>query len=592
MPRDHHHPRPTLQREGWRLLDGTWDFAIDADGEWTHPRQVTFDRSIVVPFAPETEASGVAYDGFMRRCFYRTTLQVEPAANGERLVVHFGAVDREARVWANGSQVASHVGGYTPFSADITDEVGADGTVELVVRADDLPRTLTTPRGKQDWWPIPHIIWYPRTTGIWQSVWFERVPAPHVESLHWTGDIFTLSVDLVAKVRGVADGDTVRVRLHHGGRRLVDDTIVVADSVDGLATISRRFKVGTPGIDDSYLFIWRPNNPALLDATIDVTPAGATDPADSVASYAAIRDVRVEHGKVFLNGSPYVMRLALDQGYWPESGMTAPSVEALRRDVELIRELGLSGVRKHQKVEDPRWLAACDELGVLVWEEMPSMYPFDPDGAATLAQEWIDIVQRDRNHPCIVAWVPVNESWGVPDAVHDPAQQALIRGLAALTRSLDPTRLVSANDGWETLDGDIVGIHDYDQDAQRFAAKYATDDVIDTQFSGVGPATRPVALDGRGRDGRAVLVTEFGGATMSDNPDALFGYGNTASAEEWAARVRDLCGALLSSRALSGYCYTQLTDTYQEANGLLHMDRTPKAPMDVVRKALQGQPAD
>ena len=199
-------------------------------------------------------------------------------------------------------------------------------------------------------------------------------------------------------------------------------------------------------------------------------------------------------------------------------------------------------MRKHQKIEDPRWLAFCDEMGVLVWEELPSVYPFSYEGAAALTREWTEVIERDRNHPCIVAWVPMNESWGVPDAPHRPEQRALVEGLAQITRALDPTRLVSANDGWETAGGDVVGIHDYEQDAARLSAE----------------------------------------------PSGLFGYGNVTSEADYVARVRDLCAAVLSSEVLSGYCWTQLTDTYQEANGLLRMDRTPKAPIADLCLALLG----
>ena len=584
LTRDPSHPRPHLQRPGWRLLDGEWDFALDPDALWSHPSEVAFDRTINVPFAPETPASGVAFDGFLRRCFYKTAIDVDPPAPGERVFVRFGAVDREARVWANGSMVGSHTGGYTPFGVDVTDEISG-GSMEIVVRADDQPRTLTVPRGKQDWQVQPHVIWYPRTTGIWQSVWLERVPPAHVESIRWEGDPATMSVVLTARLDGVASGDTLRVVLRRGDRVLADDVVSATDVLDGSAIVSRTFVLGAPGIDDAFALVWRPSTPALIEATLTLDGAAGTD---TVASYAALRSVAVEHGRVTLNGRPTVMRLALDQGYWPDSGMTAPSVDALRRDVELIRELGLDGVRKHQKIEDPRWLAFCDEMGVLVWEELPSVYPFSYEGAAALTREWTEVIERDRNHPCIVAWVPMNESWGVPDAPHRPEQRALVEGLAQITRALDPTRLVSANDGWETAGGDVVGIHDYEQDAARLRERYATAASVDALADGFGPERRAITLDGPGVGSRAVLLTEMGGATFSAEPSELFGYGNVTSEADYVARVRDLCAAVLSSEVLSGYCWTQLTDTYQEANGLLRMDRTPKAPIADLCLALLG----
>ena len=586
MARDPQHPRPQRQRAAWGLLDGPWAFALDPDAEVTAPGDVEFDRTLTVPFAPETPASGIAFDGFLRRCWYRRTIDVIPGP-GERLVVHFQAVDREARVWANGHEVGHHVGGYTPFSVDVTDVRAPDGTVELVVRADDDPRTTTIPRGKQDWWPEPHLIWYPRTTGVWQSVWWELVPAAHVEALRWTGDPATMSVALEATVAGaVAAGDTLRVVLRAGERVLVDDSVAVTDVVDGRAHLRRTFGLGVAGVDDPFTLIWRPSHPALIEA--EVTLAGAAA-SDTVASYTALRSIGVAHGRIVLNGQPVDLRLALDQGYWPDSGLTAPSVEALRRDVELVRELGLNGVRKHQKIEDPRWLAACDELGVLVWEELPSAYPFSADTAAALTREWLDVIERDRDHPCIIAWVPVNESWGVPGVARDPQQRALVEGLAALTRALDPTRLVSANDGWETTGGDLVGIHDYDQDADRLRARYASAAALADVFDGFGPARRVVTIDGEGAAGRALVLSEMGGSTLADDPGDLFGYGNLTDVEAYLDRVGGLCAAVLASPVLSGYCWTQLTDTYQEANGLLRMDRTPKADLAELRRALRGR---
>lgn len=592
MSRDPNHPRPHLQRQTWELLDGGWDFAADVSAAHTHPATVKFDETITVPFAPETAASGIAFDGFLRRCWYRRFVAIAPPDGAERVWIRFGAVDRTATIWINGHRAGEHTGGYTPFSVDITDLLGpadeaGECVVEVIVQADDEPRNVAIPRGKQDWWPVPHVIWYPRTTGIWQSVWLERVPPVRVDSLAWEGDPRTLTVRLDARITGnVQVGDRVRVTLRYGDRVLVDDQSTLAEVVDGVATIRRDYGVGVQGVDDAYLLIWRPHHPALIEATVEVDGAHGHD---EVVSYTAIRSVGVEHGRFVLNGQPYQLRLALDQGYWPDSGMTAPSLDALRRDVELVRELGLNGVRKHQKVEDPRWLALCDELGVLVWEELPSPYAFSARTVAAMAREWTEVIERDRNHPCIVAWVPVNESWGVPLATTDPQQAAVIAALGALTKALDGTRPVSGNDGWETLGGDIVGIHDYDQDAERVRQRYATTQAVDGLFAGFGPGGRALTTDGSTANGRAVIVSEFGGVTLADSAEGLFGYGNITNADDFVTRYRDLCGAILTSEVLSGYCWTQLTDTYQEANGLLRMDRTPKAPLAALHAASHGR---
>jgi beta-galactosidase/beta-glucuronidase len=590
MPvRDPRHPRPQLRREPWELLDGVWDFALDPDATIAHPRHVDFTHVIEVPFAPETEASGIGFEGFLRRCWYRRQINVEPGwlERGQTLV-HFGAVDREAWVWADGALVGRHVGGYTPFSVDVTEVArAADGEpIDLVVRADDQPRSLAIPRGKQDWWPAPHEIWYPRTTGIWQSVWLEHVPATSVVALRWTSDLPSLTVDLEAEIVGAVYGDDIlRVRLQRGGTLLVDDTITLVDCIDGRSTVRRRFDLSDAANGDPDQLVWRPEHPHLLDATLRY--AGRHD-RDEVSSYTAIRSVGVENGRFQLNGQPTPLRFALDQGYWPRTGQTAPDVDALRHDVEMIRQLGLNGVRKHQKVEDPRWLAFCDELGVLVWEELPSVQRFSPDAVASLTTEWIEIVTRDRNHPCIVAWVPANESWGVPEVSRDRQQRSLIDALVSLTAALDPTRPVSANDGWETSGGEIVGIHDYTHDADVMAERYGSAESVDALFAGPGPEGKALTVDGRSRDGRAVVLSETGGTTFGALPTDAYVYGHLASEEDWLRGIRRLCRAILKSRTLSGYCWTQLTDTYQETNGLLRIDRSPKAPIEQLRAALLG----
>jgi beta-galactosidase/beta-glucuronidase len=590
MPsRDPRHPRPQLRREPWALLDGPWDFALDPDAAIAHPRAVDFTQVIEVPFAPETEGSGIGFEGYLRRCWYRRRFDIDARwLERGHVLVHFGAVDRQARVWANGELVGRHVGGYTPFSVDVTEvaRAAAGAPIELVVRADDQPRSLTIPRGKQDWWPAPHEIWYPRTTGIWQSVWLEPVPATSIAALRWTPDLPSLSVALEAEIVGDVNGDdTLRVVLHRGETLLVDDTITLVECIDGRSTVRRRFDLSDAANGDADELVWSPDRPQLLDATISY--AGRQD-RDEVASYTAIRSVGVEHGRFQLNGQPVPLRFALDQGFWPRTGQTAPNVDALRHDVEMVKQLGLNGVRKHQKVEDPRWLACCDELGVLVWEELPSAQRFSPDAVAALAAEWIEVVTRDLNHPCIVAWVPANESWGVPELSRDPQQRSLIDALASLTAALDPTRPISANDGWETSGGEIVGIHDYTHDAEVMAERYGSAVAVDALFAGVGPEGKPLTVDGRGRDGRAVVLSETGGTTFGELPAGAYVYGNHASAEDWLRGIRRVCRAILRSRTLSGYCWTQLTDTYQEANGLLRMDRSPKAPIEQLRAALLG----
>ncbi len=586
--RDEQFPRPLLRRAAWETLDGSWEFAADPDCEWEHPSAVTFDSHILVPFSPETARSGVQFAGDLNRCWYRRTWRVpSDRPSGERVVLHFGAVDWAARVWVNGDLVGSHEGGHTPFAVEISHSCASgDGELEIVVRADDFPRRRDLPRGKQDWTSTPHEIWYTRTTGIWQTVWLEYTPSTYVAALDWTSDINGPSVSLCAEVHGnPRPGDVVRVQLFSGARQLIDDRIAVTDVRDRRARICRTFELQSAVASEPAELFWSPDRPTLIDATIDYVGAGGTD---AVESYVGIRSVAVEGGHLWLNGELLTLRMALDQGYWPDSGLTAPDVAALRRDVELVNELGLNGVRKHQKIEDPRWLAFCDELGVLVWEELPSAHEFSPSAVIASSTEWMRIITRDRSHPSIIAWVPVNESWGLPDLPHNAQHRAALRALTDLTMALDPDRLISANDGWETSGGTVIGIHDYVQDAASLSARYASAESVAKLFETIGPAVRTLTLDGVDTQSRAIVLSEFGGINLAeDSPDA-YGYGNAPTAEDWIEQIRALCRAVLYSPVLCGYCWTQLTDTFQETNGLVHMDRTAKAPVERLRAALVG----
>ena len=573
------HPRPLLRRP-FTSLDGEWGFAADPDLAGT-VGAVAFDRTIQVPYAPETPASGISWKGALNRAWYRRRL---PGRAGDRrTVLHFGAVDRVCDVWVGGAHVASHEGGYTPFSVDVTDSLGDDGA-DLVVRADDDPLDLEAPRGKQDWRDEPHEIWYPRTTGIWRTVWLEQVGARHIADVQWRGDPRTMRVDVRVQFAVPVTGARLHLRLRSGERLLVDDVV----RVDG-AVVERTVQVGDGGFDDRNRLLWRPGpHPALLDAELALV-AGDGTVLDEVASYTALRSVEVGDGRLLVNDRPVPLRLVLDQGYWPDTGATTPDVAALRRDLELTRALGFTGARKHQKTEDPRWLALADRMGLMVWAEMPSAYRPGPTASARLLHEWADVVVAHRGHPSVVAWVPLNESWGVQEAAVDHRQRGLIRALAATADALDGTRPVSANDGWETLGGDVLGIHDYEQDPAVLGERYGTHEDLERVARGRRPDGYLADLDRAGVAGRAVVLSEFGGVALRDPADEGWGYADATSPEDLLARYRAQWAAVHGSSALAGACWTQLTDTYQEVNGLLTMEREPKVDLDALRRATLGE---
>jgi beta-galactosidase/beta-glucuronidase len=541
-----------------------------------------------VPFAPETPRSGIYDTSLFRACWYRRTIDVPPAADPTEscVLLHFAAVDYKATVWVNGSMVGSHEGGYTPFTCDLTTVLADTTHCEIVVLAEDDPGELEKPRGKQDWMREPHSIWYPRTTGIWQTVWLERVPATYIDEIRWTPNLERWEIGCAVWCAGWRnEALSLHVRLSVNGQMLVEDRYAMT-----AAEVHRRIALSDPGIDDSRNdLLWNPGWPRLIDAELTLEDQDGRI-VDRVYSYTALRSVTVDGNRFILNGRPYLLRLVLDQGYWPETGLTAPDDDALRRDVELAKAMGFNGVRKHQKLEDPRYLYWADRLGLLVWGEMPSAYRFTNDSIQRTTREWMEALTRDYSHPCIIAWVPFNESWGVPNLPNSPAERHYVRGLFHLTKTLDPTRPVVGNDGWESVATDIIGIHDYDPDPERLGRRYHADDVLPRLFRRERPGGRSLVLEGKRHHDQPLMLTEFGGITYSKQTNA-WGYARADSSRAFKDAYTTLLEKIHMLGVFAGFCYTQFSDTYQEANGLLFADRTPKFPIEAIYAATTGNPA-
>jgi beta-galactosidase/beta-glucuronidase len=583
---DGSYPRPELMRPHWADLNGTWDFAIGAPG--ASPAAVVFDRGIEVPFPPESAASGLGETGMLHSVWYRRSFGAAElgaaggVSPGDRVLLHFGAVDWEATVWVNGVVVATHRGGQSPFVADITAVVRPDDVNELVVHAVDDPQDVSILRGKQDWRDQPHAIWYHRTTGIWQPVWVEVVPPTSIAALSWRSDIPTAGVELEVEIAGSIDDDTwLRVELTHEGEVLTETRTRV---LSRLETLRMQLPRQTNGQQHEEL-LWTPERPTLIDATIRLETRGSQD---AVASYLGIRSVGTEGSAFLLNDRPVKLRAVLAQNYWPQSHLAAPSAAALRREVELIRELGFNTARVHQKAEDPRFLYWADRLGLMVWAETASAYAFDRRAATNLMSEWTSLVLRDLSHPSVIVWVPLNESWGVQHIAHDARQRALSRSVADITRALDGTRPVISNDGWEHTRSDIWTIHDYEANPGVLTERYGTAAALEDMIGGFGPAGRRISVDGDRRS-LPVMLTEFGGVNLRSGNGEEWGYSTADGPEEFGERVGALIRAVEGSPALAGFCYTQLTDTGQETNGLLYDDRTPKIPIAQIRAAVRGE---
>lgn len=579
------HPTPQLARSAWLDLSGTWGFEYDdadtgmTDG-WARPAH-RLQREIQVPYPPESELSGIGDKGFHPVLWYQRNFslrQIEAMfgdIENPRTILHLGAVDYSCQVYLNGALATEHVGGMTPIRIDLTGHLDQDHDEQIItVRVVDDPHDLAQPRGKQDWRAETEGVFYERTSGIWQPVWLEQLPDDHVVDLAWDTDPVGHRVTAaITLARELAD---VRVRITLGTDR---ETIAESTVLTGTTGVRVDLALPTSGVP-----LWSPEHPHLIDAAVEViTPDGIVD---KVQSYLGVRSVGVRDGHFLLNGHPYYLRSVLEQGYWPESHLAAHSPELLRREVELIKGLGFNHARIHQKVEDPRFLYWCDRLGLAVWGEMANAFVFSERSMRLLTHEWPEVIRRDRSHPSILAWVPINESWGVSGIADEEAQQQFATAMYHLTKALDPTRPTMSNEGWEHTESDIWGVHDYSPSPDGIRHRFSDQEVQRT-LTNRGPGRRRVLLGNRENRGQPVMITEFGGLSFKPQGDERwFGYSTIDTSEEFLAQLKGLVTAITDSPSVAGFCYTQFTDTGQETNGLLHADRTPKLPVEKVREII------
>lgn len=593
---DDDYPRPQLVRPTWMNLEGIWEFAYDDDDcgliegwfQATREPDGAFSSSIRVPFPPESTASGIGDPSYHPVVWYRRSLNAsELLREGHLQILHFGAVDYRAQVWLSGEYVGSHEGGFTPFSFDVSAILMRNnGSATLVVRAEDDPLDVGQPRGKQDWRQRPHGIWYQRTTGIWQPVWLESVPSTYVKSLSWTPQVQGGTVRLEVELnRRPTPSTTLRVRLRYDNEQLADVSVVqTAPRASIVITLPRQ----SNGQEYESL-LWSPDNPRLVEAEIEVETPG--EPTDVIGSYFGLRSVGWTDGRFLLNDRPFYVRAVLSQGYWPNSHMAAPTAAALRDEVRLIKDLGFNAARVHQKAEDPRFLYWADRLGVLIWSEMPSTYEFSHSAIERLSREWLDVIRRDMSHPSIAVWLPINESWGIQHVSQFPDQLHYVRALYHLTKAVDPTRPVVSNDGWEHAESDIWTVHDYSGTGKELAANYADRTRVEQLINGFGPLGRRIRLLRTPDRGEPVIVSEFGGISFATGTEAdSWGYTRVDSAASFESSLRMLFSAIQSSPVLAGFCYTQLTDTAQETNGLADSERKPKLPAESISLIVRGEP--
>ncbi|MGA3044870.1 MAG: sugar-binding domain-containing protein [Bryobacteraceae bacterium] len=571
------YPQPQFQRDRWLSLNGAWEFEFDdanagLDADWASGGH-KFSRNITVPYCFESRLSGIGDTSFHPWIWYRRGIALPAAWKGQRVLLHFGAVNYWSMVWVNGKLAGSHEGGNTPFTLDVTPLLQPGDNV-LTVRAHFPPTDRYIPRGKQYWEPKSKSIFYTRTSGIWQPVWMEPVGASYL--------------DRVKITRAVMD-NAGAVRLEFAIARPQPGLEITASATfsgqpAASATAHTSAARATALLSIAEPKLWSPASPNLYNLALELRRGGVV--LDRVETYFGIRSVAAEGGRVMLNGNPIFLKLVLDQGYWPESILTPPTDEAIQYDIRTTKEMGFNGARKHQKLEDPRYLYWADHLGFLVSSEMANAYEFDDAYVARFTREWTAAVERDYNHPSIVVWVPINESWGVPN-LRDPRQQNHLKSLYALTHSLDATRLVVDNDGWEHTDmTDLFAIHDYARTGDLLYERYKD---LGKPGASVPDNYKAALIPGYHYNGSPVALSEFGGIAFippgHDVPPEAWGYsGVEKTADAALDRLRGLYTAIARIPGMAGLCYTQLTDVEQEINGLMTYDRKLKFDAQKLRE--------
>lgn len=557
------HPRPDFRRDLWLNLNGTWQFEVDPEGDG-EKRGLTAGHDlaglITVPFCPESKLSGIGNTDFMLHVWYRRRFRLPSTMVGRRLLLHFGAVDWLAQVWLNGQFLGRHRGGYTPFQFDITGAVRAEN--ELVVQVFDDARSGLQATGKQTH-SQSHGCVYTRTTGIWQTVWIEAVGETYLRQFVLTPDVDGARVLFQGWMEGPCRGLRLRLRAFAGNKEVGRETVPAA--------WRNTFAV----VKLTEVHPWTPDSPYLYRLLIDTLNGRRV--VDRVHTYFGLRKITLEGNRFLLNGKPIFQRLVLDQGFYPDGIYTAPTDAALRRDIELSQAAGFNGARLHQKIFEPRYLYWADKLGYLVWDEYPSWgVDFSkPEALTVVLDEWRTEVVRDRNHPAVVGWCPLNETGG-------GETMADVQRLLAVTQDLDPTRPFLDTSGYTHLwpHTDIFDTHDYAGDPKALAARYAV-----FRLTGGQPwNNRPGDPRSRYR-GQPFFLSEFGGIHVKTPRDTKpgWGYGKALAMGEFLKRYEQLTGVLLNNPNMFGFCYTQLTDIEQEQNGVYFYDRKPKYDPALIR---------
>lgn len=591
------YPRPQFERTTWMNLNGQWDYTFDFSNtgmERNYPNATGFEQKITVPFCPESSLSGVGHKDFINHIWYHREFSIPAEWAQKKILLNFGAVYFNSEIYIDGTLAGRHFGGSSSFSIDITGLTVPGKKHHLVVHASSDLRSGKQSAGKQCLQYTSYACNYTRTTGIWQTVWLEAVAPVGLQSAQIITDIDQRQVVIFPKF--YSDSPCLLKVTLKEGNKVVSTASVKASQSSVVILPVKKPK------------LWSPESPFLYDIVYQVTdPSGKL--VDEVHSYTGMRKIHIEGNKIYLNNKPYYQRLVLDQGFYPDGIWTAPSDAALKKDIELSMAAGFNGARLHQKAFEERFYYWADKLGYLTWGEAPSwgMDANDVEVARNFLTEWSELVIRDRNHPSLITWTPMNEEFW-PDKVQYPR---FTTDLYNLTKSLDPTRPVNDASGGCHIKTDIWTVHNYEQDPYKLKnLLYKDGKFFQTPNYSPGVPASNIGYNGLRQnsvypfpeyDGKMpYLIDEVGGIKWVKGQDKTnsdtqsWGYGEPPKTEqEFLQRMEgQIYGILDLSDHVWGYCYTQLTDVEQEQNGIYYYDRTPKFDTEKIHAIFSTNPED
>ena len=573
------YPRPQFIRKQWQNLNGKWNFTFDDNdkGETEgYFKDFPKNRKINVPFTYETKLSEIEDESIHYIVWYNRKINIsKEQLQNNKIILNFEGSDYKTKIWINGNYIGENVGAYSRFSFDIENYV-IQGENDITIKVED-SLSKDQPRGKQRYKKESWKCWYIQTTGIWKTVWIEWVSKKYLKSIKNTPEMNKVHLEIETNLLETdfeKRNYYIEIEISFAGQILNKTKELLNANYQKV-----EMNIVQGGVKH-ILQQWSTNQPNLYDINYKLYCEDKV--IDIVDSYFGVRDISIKGNEIYLNGEQLYLKLILDQGYWKQSHLTPPNEESLIKDIESVLRFGYNGIRKHQKIEDERFLYWCDVKGVLVWSEMANCYNFDDNSLQNFTNEWIKVVKQNYNHPSIITWVPINESWGVPEVGICKKQQNFINSLYYLTKSIDNTRLVISNDGWEHTISDIITIHDYKQDYELLYEEYTDEErkVLNNlkEYNG----KHSLFVNGYKYEGQPVIMSEYGGIAIYSGEG--WGYGKQVKDEkEFIDRFTKLTKSIKNIPYISGYCYTQLTDVQQEINGLMDSERNYKIDSNIIR---------